>query len=328
MLEGYTTFSQAEAGQTFERPVYVADYTQGSAKNGEPFLTVTMLDGKTSQQAKLFSTSAARLENELGVTKQTVADVKIDVSIYNGAKSFTIKDIRPCADTSLSASDFAKLPPLDIDQMYDEICRIIKDLPNPKPDKTPLSKPALALLEEHKEKFKTSSAAVYMHHNYKGGLIYHTYRMVKAAAAMCEIYKELDKEILVCATALHDLGKINEHNTDPVGNAETTELAALYGHLYLGAMFFSNKCAQITGCDKERQRLLTHCILAHHGQGEWGAVRTPATPEAFALHYIDNLDAKIESCNIMYEQTQPGKSTEKKLAGFDRLYKPTYFDND
>jgi 3'-5' exoribonuclease len=93
-------------------------------------------------------------------------------------------------------------------------------------------------------------------------------------------------------------------------------------------MFFSNKCAQITGCDKERQRLLTHCILAHHGQGEWGAVRTPATPEAFALHYIDNLDAKIESCNIMYEQTQPGKSTEKKLAGFDRLYKPTYFDND
>jgi 3'-5' exoribonuclease len=212
--------------------------------------------------------------------------------------------------------------------MYDEICRIIKDLPNPKPDKTPLSKPALALLEEHKEKFKTSSAAVYMHHNYKCGLIYHTYRMVKAAAAMCEIYKELDKEILVCATALHDLGKIHEYNTDPVGNAETTELAALYGHLYLGAMFFSNKCAQITGCDKERQRLLTHCILAHHGQGEWGAVRTPATPEAFALHYIDNLDAKIESCNIMYDQTQPGKSTEKKLAGFDRLYKPTYFDND
>jgi PAS domain S-box-containing protein/putative nucleotidyltransferase with HDIG domain len=141
--------------------------------------------------------------------------------------------------------------------MYDEICSIIKDLPNPAKDKTALSVPTLALLDEHKEKFKTSSAAKTIHHNYKSGLIYHTYRMVKAAVAMCEVYRELDKEILVCATALHDIGKITiplEILNKP-GRLTNEEWAVLRTH--------AEKGYQIASAS-EQLRPVADIILHHH----------------------------------------------------------------
>lgn len=323
MLEGYKVLRELNDGETVTRPVYVSSLEDAKDKNNKSYVKLKLADGDSFQTASKFDNYTIEQFKTEGIREGCIADVTVKKS----GDYYNVVNIKPTKDPSLTVDDFAKLPPLDIDKMYDEICDIIGGLPNPVPERTALSVPTLALLEEHKDKFKTSSAAVYMHHNYKGGLIYHTYRMVKAAVAMCGVYQELDREILVCATALHDIGKINEYSTDPVGAAEITDLYVLYGHLYLGAMFFSNKCTQIKNCDKERQRLLTHCILSHHGQGEWGAVKFPATPEAFALHYIDNLDAKIESCNIMYEQTEAGKNTDKKLSGFGNLYKPSYWDS-
>ena len=325
LLDGYKTLGALEDGETVNRPVYVTALENAVDRNGKPYVKFRVTDGESIQSASLFDNNTVEKMTAQGIHKGCIADA----TIRKSGEYFNISVIRPTADSSLTSNDFAKLPPVDLDKMYTEICELIKSTPNPKPECTPLSVPTLALLEKHKKAFMTSTAAKFMHHNYKGGLLYHTYRMVKAADAMCGIYSELDKVILGCGAALHDIGKIKEYDTDPVGASETTEFATLYGHPFLGAMFFSGECGKDGNkCDKERQRLLTHLILSHHGQGEWGAVKMPATPEAFALHYIDNLDAKIESCNLMYEQTEPGKNTDKKLLGYSYLYKPSYFDDE
>ena len=161
-----------------------------------------------------------------------------------------------------------------------------------------------------------------MHHNLKGGLIYHSYRMVKAAETICEVYNNLDKELMVCGAALHDIGKIWEYDTDSTGNAEFTVSGVLFGHLYMGASLIK-KNAEGQNYSPEKIKMLTHMILAHHGELEYGAVVSPAIAEAFALYMIDNLDAKMYVFDEQRELLGLGGLTEKRPFGMEnRIYVP------
>lgn len=324
----YLKFSDAQIGDTYERPVLVSSIVENTAKNGKTFVRLTLKDGFSEITAMMFDTSAAALES-VGIVKSSVADVYLAVSEYNGGKSFKVNEIRPAADKTLSAADFTKLPPVDLDVMYNEICEIIKNASAGEINgSAPISELALTILEANKKKFMFSSAAVSMHHDLKGGLLYHSYRMVKAADALCNIYDTLDRELLVCGAALHDIGKIWEYKTSEAGDAEYTASGILLGHLYIGASLIKQYTKDDEGNEKydnEKVKMLVHMILSHHGTHEFGAVTCPAIPEAFALHYIDNIDAKIYMCEDFYESLQPGEITDKKPFGLDnRIYRPKF----
>ena len=187
---------------------------------------------------------------------------------------------------------------------------------------TPLFYLAISILEKYKKAFTTSSAALVVHHNYKGGLIYHTYRMAKSADALTNIYTGLNKELVICGAVLHDIGKIMEFKTSELGESEMTDLGVLFGHPFCGALtvkFMSSK----SNYNPEEVRLLIHILLSHHGKGEYGAVVAPAIPEAFAVHHIDNMDAKIAQCEAYYNEMELGTITERRPFPLDnRLYKP------
>ena len=320
----FTKFSDAQVGETISRPVLVASISENIAKNGKPFLRVNLKDGFSEITANMFETSAKDLE-DLNIYKETIADVKLAVSEYQGSKSFKINEICPAKDKSITLGDFVKVPPVDPDVMYDEICSLIRKSADDCGGKyTALSELALEILSDKKASYMTSSAAVSMHHNLKGGLLYHSYRMVKAADAICNVYTTLDKELLLCGAALHDIGKIWEYKTSASGDAEFTTNGVLFGHLYMGASLIK-QYSQKHSYNKEKVQLLTHLILSHHGTLEWGAVSCPAVAEAFALHYIDNLDAKMYTCEEQCENLNFGEMTEKKPFGLDnRIYKPDY----
>ena len=146
--------------------------------------------------------------------------------------------------------------------------------------------------------------------------------MVQAADALCRVYDGLDRELMVCGAALHDIGKIWEYRTSVTGDAQITSSSVLLGHLYMGASLIKG---YTTGqnYNREKVQMLIHMILSHHGTREFGAVVCPATPEAFVLHYIDNIDAKLYMCEAFYEELGPGEFTEKKPFGLDnRIYRP------
>lgn len=319
--KGYVKFSETNTGDTLVRPVLVATITEAVTKAGKTYVRFNLKDGYSDVSAQMFDIDKATLENS-GVVGGSVADATIGVGEYNGNKSFTVRKIEPCRDGSLTFNDFIKTPPLDAELMFGEIIDILKSSSKSDGSHTPLTELAINILNDNAKQFKTSSAAVSMHHNMKSGLIYHTYRMVKSAMAMCGIYDELDRELLVCGTALHDIGKLWEYSTTEYGEAEVTKKGVLFGHLYMGAMLI-NKYSSKGSYDPERVMLLTHLLLSHHGTAEFGAVKTPAFAEAFVLYYIDNIDAKIGTCNNYYDTLRPGELTEKKPFGLDnKLYKP------
>ncbi len=321
----YKKFTDVQIGDSLSRPVLVSSIKEAIDKNGNTFVKITMKDGFSEVTPMMFKTDKNMLE-QLGVCEESVADVKISVSEYNGGKSFRVDKIAPNNDPEITPGDFIKLPPHDTEKMFGEICELIEACANDCGGKyKPISELALRILHDKKERYITSSAAVSMHHNMKGGLIYHSYRMVKTANAVCDIYEKLDRELLVCGAALHDIGKIWEYKTSSSGEAEFTPSGVLFGHLYLGASLIK-KYTEGESYSTERVQLLTHLLLSHHGTREFGAVVCPATPEAFALFYIDNLDAKLYVCEDAYDILDPGTITEKKPFGLDnRLYRPREF---
>ena len=322
--DAFTKLAEIQIGETVSRPVLVSAIAENVSRNGKPFLRVNLRDGFSEQTAMMFDSSASTL-SALGVYKDTVADVTLSVTEFQGGKSYKITEIRPCSDTSLTLNDFTKLPPVDLDLMYSEICELLQGAADTMDGKhTSLSELTLSILADHKKSFMSSSAAISMHHALRGGLLYHTYRMVKAAAAVCTVYTALDRELLLCGTALHDIGKIWEYSTSPSGEAEFTSSGVLLGHAYMGASLIKKYTADLN-CNKEKVQLLIHLILSHHGTLEWGAVTCPAIPEALALHYIDNLDAKMYMFEDQYETLQPGELSEKKPFGLDnKVYMPKY----
>ncbi len=327
VINKYPGFAEVPIGGFISRPALCLVIAENTAKTGKPFVKITLRDGVNEITAMMFDKTASAL-NEQGVVNDSVVDVKLSVGEYQGAKNYKVTDIRPCSDTGLSVSDFVKLPPVDLGLMYNEICDMVSGCMPQQGVHTSVSGITLKILSDKKEAYMTSSAAIGMHHNLRGGLLYHSYRMVKAAAALCEVYTILDRELMICGAALHDIGKLWEYSTTVSGEASFTRDGVLYGHLYMGAEYIRS-VARDKNCDPERIRLLVHMILSHHGTQEWGAVSCPATPEAFALHYIDNLDAKLYVCEEAYSTLPDGGLTEKKPFGLDnRIYKPVYAEEE
>lgn len=320
--EKYIKFTDAEIGSTLSRPVLVSSVTENTAKNGKTFAKISMKDGFTEITATMFDISVSILEAR-GIMKDTVADAVLGVNEYQGAKNFLVNEISITKDPSLSVNDFIKVPPVDMNLMYNEIIEKLRAAADDYSGKyTPLAELAIKILEENKTSYMHSSAAVSMHHNIKGGLLYHSYRMVKSAEALCEVYSNLDRELMVCGAALHDIGKIWEYKTDASGDAEFTSSGVLFGHLYMGASLIK-KNTEGQNYKGEKVKMLTHMILAHHGLQEYGAVSSPAIAEAFALYMIDNLDAKMYVYEEHKEIVPPGGLSEKRPFGMEnRIYIP------
>ena len=291
MINNIEKFSDTVVDETYNMTLLLTSIVEGTAKNGNPFVTLKFMDGTSSVEAKKFNTSASQIKS-MGITEVSVVDVKIEVCDFNG-KSYNVRDIIPNTNPNYSINDFIVHAPIDEHIMYNEIVSILQNSHTDNGTSfLPLSNLAISVLERFRDAFMTSSAAIMVHHNFLGGLIYHTYRMVKTADASTNIYTGLNKELVVCGAALHDIGKTLEYHTSQLGEAEMTDYGVLYGHPFCGAIMVKYMSFR-KNYNAEEVRLLIHILLSHHGKGEYGAVDAPAIPEAFAVHNIDNMDAKI-----------------------------------
>ncbi len=168
---------------------------------------------------------------------------------------------------------------------------------------------------------RQAPAAVTHHHAWVGGLLEHVVGLVRLAEAILPLYPGLDRDLLLAGILLHDFGKIEELN---VGGAfKYTDAGKLVGHIGLGIAMLERKAAEVGNIPPPLLDQLRHLIASHHGQREWGALTLPATREAIALHYLDNLDAKLNAVETLLADTAdlPGNWTEF-VKTFDRaIYK-------
>ena len=317
----FRKFSEVEIGETFSRPVLITSISESVSKNGNEFVIVGMKDGSSEQTARMFGKTIAEIK-KMGIHTEMIADVTIRVDDFRSGKSFNLLSAKP-TESGLTIADFTKVPPFDREKMFDEIIEMLNEVADTGNGKyTPLSDLAINILNDRKDDFMKSSAAELMHHNMLGGLIYHTYRMMKSSYAISSVYTNLDRELLLCGTALHDIGKIWEYKTTDTGEAQRTSSGILFGHLYMGAIRI-NQVASDINYNKEKLKLLVHMILSHHGKQEYGAVTLPAIPEALVLSHVDDLDAKMYVFDEAYKEQKPGTLSEKKSYMLEtKIYKP------
>lgn len=192
---------------------------------------------------------------------------------------------------------------------YEFIAQTVDQLIDPR-----LRALGLAFLDEWGERFRRSAAARNYHHARRGGLVEHTAQMMRAACAIAQVYPALNRDLLVAGVLLHDCGKLWENVMPESGFAMPfSETGELLGHITIGievvnALWRKLDFAPWAGLDpaSEDVRLhLLHLIAAHHGEKQFGSPVDPKTPEAFALHYVDNLDAKMEMMFAGYETATP-----------------------
>ena len=168
--------------------------------------------------------------------------------------------------------------------------------------------------ESFAKAFKFHSAAKSVHHGFVGGLLEHTLSVVKLCDYYCTCYPEMNRDLLLTAAAFHDVGKLKELSTFPEN--DYTDDGQLLGHIYMGTELIRASIRRISDCPKKLASELCHCILAHHGELEYGSPKKPALMEAVALNMADNTDAKLESFR---EVLKSAKENDGWL-GYNRLF--------
>jgi len=239
-----------------------------------------------------------------------------EVTSFQGNLQLNVRRVRLADEAEYKAADYLPCSRYAIKDMYKELMTYAESLKNEK-----IRTLVHSIFVEDKElvkKFCSHSAAKSVHHAFVGGLLQHTLAVVRLCDLYCKQYPTLNRDLLITAAMLHDIGKVDE--LSPFPENDYTEEGQLLGHLVMGAEMVNQKIAKIPGFPKKTANELRHCILAHHGELEYGSPKKPAIMEAAALHYADNTDAKMETMWEMLENN----NAEGDWIGYNRLLETNF----
>ena len=260
---------------------------QAISKNGKPYENVSLQDKTGVINSKIWDL------NSSGIGEFDAMDyvsVTGDVVLFQGSPQLNIKRIRVAQEDEYFPGDYVPVTEKDVDQMYRELMELLEKVRNEYLREL-ISK---YFGEEKFEKaFKYHSAAKTVHHSFVGGLLEHTLSVVKMCDYYADQYPYLKRDLLLTAAAFHDVGKLKELSDFPEN--DYTDNGQLLGHIMMGYELVGYGCRSIKGFPKKLAAELQHCILAHHGELEYGSPKRPAIPEALALNLADNADAKLET---------------------------------
>ena len=269
--------------------VYLCKYKQSAVtKNGKPYENVILQDKTGTIDAKIWE------PNSMGIDDFDMMDyiaVVGDVSSFQGALQVSIKRVRKVREGEYDPANYLPVSEYDIEDMYKQLLGFVNEIKNPY-----LSKVAKHFFVEDVEfvkQFKFSSAAKSVHHGFVGGLLEHTLSVLKLCQFYVKQYPILNEDLLYTAALCHDIGKVYELSAFPLN--DYTDDGQLLGHIVMGCEMVGEQIRSIEGFPKKLGNELKHCILAHHGELEFGSPKKPAIVEAIALHYADAIDAKVQT---------------------------------
>lgn len=303
----------------------VLDKQKRDTKAGKPFLTLTLGDRTGTIEAKVWD-DAERLD--AAVALEDVVGIRARVGSYNEKLQLTVTVMQPVEVGDDDLEVFLPSSPRDRGQMcreLDALVATVSDLPL----RTLLLR-CVGKSTQLGRQFRLHPAAKRNHHAYLGGLLEHSLSVARAADRLCAHYREqgaeLDRDLLVTAALLHDIGKVRELAARR--SFVYTDEGQLLGHILIGLQMVTREAEQIPGLRPDRLLHLQHLIASHQGRLEWASPKVPMTLEALILHMADDLDAKMNPGMRTVLGLQPGA-----WSGFDRhldraLYRPPQLPPD
>jgi 3'-5' exoribonuclease len=261
-----------------------------TTKSGDLYISGKLGDRTGQIDVRMWQASEAVYN---GIPLHGYLHVKGRAEDYKGTAQLVIASCRPVDPSKVDQGDYVAVSPYDIEEMWAEVTEILRTIHD---------RHIKALLKKFLEDkalvaaIKRSPAAVQMHQPYVGGLLEHTRNVLRGCRAILPLYPQLNGDLLLAGAFLHDLGKSGEL-AGGLANSYT-DRGMLVGHITMAAVWVQDKARLVAedlgeSFPPQRINLLQHLILAHHGEHQWGSPKLPAIPEAFVLHYLDNLDAKM-----------------------------------
>ena len=235
-----------------------------------------------------------------------------DVTSFQGALQLNVKRVRKVQEGEYDPKDYLPVSQYDVEEMYKELLSYINSMENPYLKQ--LAGSFFIEDEDFAKRFKFHSAAKTVHHGFVGGLLEHTLGVTRHCNYFASAYPMLNRDLLLAAAMFHDIGKLEELSVFPEN--DYTDEGQLLGHIMIGAEMIHDMAKEIPGFPAKLESELKHCILAHHGELEYGSPKKPALAEAAALNLADNTDAKMETITEIFRSA----GDNKDWLGYNRFF--------
>ena len=211
-------------------------------------------------------------------------------------QQLNIKRVRKAAEGEFNPADYLPVSENSTDDMHRQLLHLIESIKNPY--LTALLQKLFVEDKEFQKAFEGHSAAKTVHHGFIGGLLEHTLSVARLCEYMAGAYPVINRDLLLSAALLHDVGKTRELSAFPMN--DYTDEGQLLGHIVIGAQMIHDLAREIPEFPVDLENQLVHCILAHHGELEFGSPKKPALVEAVALNLADNTDARMETLTEIF----------------------------
>ena len=294
MKDFYIRDCHLQENQTVTSNFVVASKQVKNKKNGELYLSLTLADRTGQLQANMWDNVADSLHS---FEQDDFIKLKGMVQKYNGRWQITIHKIRKLGDAEIDYADYLPKTSKDIDQLWRTLGEFVDSFQNPWLKRLVqdfMADEAIA------NAYKNAPAAKTLHHAYVGGLLDHVVSLCTVCDLASRNYPQVNRDLLLTGAFLHDIGKI--HELAYQRSISYTTKGQLLGHMIIELEMLHEKLAHISGFPDELKILIEHLIISHHGQYEFGSPKLPMFPEALMLHYLDDLDSKMESMRVQFER--------------------------
>lgn len=290
-----------------------------TGSNKKQYLDLMLGDNTGEISAKKWDISDEELPSLNRIQEGGIIKVRAMVTEWNGMKQFRVMRIRQKGEQDLlEMNDFIKAAPEKPEDMYDFILKTAEHFSDEQ-----LKKLCVRVLSDNREKLMYYPAAQKNHHAEMAGLLYHIKRMLMSGQRLCQVYTNLNEELVLAGVILHDMEKLNEIEANEMGISSGYSFEGqLLGHLIQGVKTLSILMDEL-GFSREKAVMVEHMILSHHYEPEFGSPKRPLFPEAEMLHYLDVMDARMYDMQDALEKTVPGGFSDRVWTLENRrLYKP------
>jgi 3'-5' exoribonuclease len=263
-------------------------------KTGEPYLALTVGDRSGQLEAKMWDNVEEVLE---AFEQDDFIKTKGLINKYKQRFQLTIHKVRKLGESEIEFADYLPKTTKDIDQLWQTLSGFVTGFENPH-----LKALVQAFMAdpEISAAYRNAPAAKTLHHAYIGGLLDHVVSLFRSCDLMCKNYPQINRDLLLTGAFFHDIGKIHELTYNR--SFSYTTKGQLLGHMIIELEMLQAKLAHLPGFPDELKTMIEHLIISHHGQYDFGSPKLPMFPEALVLHYLDDLDSKMEAMRAHFER--------------------------
>src|SRR5437764_11539015 len=270
-------------------------------KTGEPYLALTLGDRSGQLEAKMWDNVEEVLE---AFEQDDFLKIKGLVNKYKQRFQLTIHKLRKLGDGEIDFSDYLPKTTKDVDELWQTLTNFIASLENQHLKglvQAFMADPEIA------GAYRNAPAAKTLHHAYIGGLLDHVVSLFRSCDLICRNYPQINRDLLLTGAFFHDIGKIHELTYNRSFSYSTK--GQLLGHLIIELEMLQAKLATLPPFPEELKTMIEHMIISHHGEYEFGSPKLPMFPETLMLHYLDDLDSKMEAMRAQFERAADSDGT-------------------